>query len=117
MVATKHPQSNQRSRRDTKTSYKVFAQRHFSGWFALLQSLYFNSVTIFRKSTGDASVLNVPSCVLYRVDPPDDEQQACSKHVEAYYSNKLIENSASCCFMLYGICQYVTQPRDIRNKD
>jgi len=20
-----------------------------------------------------------------RVDPPDDEQQACSKHVEAYY--------------------------------
>jgi hypothetical protein len=25
------------------------------------------------------------SCCLYRVDPPDDEQQACSKHVEAYY--------------------------------
>jgi hypothetical protein len=24
-------------------------------------------------------------CCLYRVDPPDDEQQACSKHVEAYY--------------------------------
>jgi len=22
---------------------------------------------------------------LYRVDPPDDERQACSKHVEAYY--------------------------------
>jgi len=22
---------------------------------------------------------------LHRVDPPDDEQQACSKHVEAYY--------------------------------
>jgi len=21
----------------------------------------------------------------HRVDPPDDEQQACSKHVEAYY--------------------------------
>ena len=31
---------------------------------------------------------------LYRVDPPDDEQQACSKHVEAYYWNRLIENSA-----------------------
>ena len=22
-------------------------------------------------------------CCLYKVDPPDDEQQACSKHVEA----------------------------------
>jgi len=22
---------------------------------------------------------------LYRIDPPDDEHQACSKHVEAYY--------------------------------
>ena len=42
------------------------------------------------------------SCCLYRVDPPDDEQQACSKHVEAYYLNKLIENTASCWFMLYG---------------
>jgi len=25
------------------------------------------------------------NCCLYTVDPPDDEQQACSKHVEAYY--------------------------------
>jgi len=25
------------------------------------------------------------NCYLYRVDPPDDEQQACSKHIEAYY--------------------------------
>jgi hypothetical protein len=25
------------------------------------------------------------NCCLYRVDPPDDEQQACSKHVEVYY--------------------------------
>jgi hypothetical protein len=24
------------------------------------------------------------NCCLYTVDPPDDEQQACSKHVEAY---------------------------------
>ena len=42
------------------------------------------------------------SCSLHTVDPPDDEQQACSKHVEAYYWNKLIEISASCWFMLYG---------------
>jgi len=25
------------------------------------------------------------SCCLYRDDPPDDEQQGCSKHVEPYY--------------------------------
>jgi hypothetical protein len=25
------------------------------------------------------------SCCLYRVGTPDDEQQACSKHVEIYY--------------------------------
>jgi len=25
------------------------------------------------------------NCILYRIDPPDDEQQPCSKHVEAYY--------------------------------
>ena len=42
------------------------------------------------------------NCCLYRVDPPHDEQQACLKHVEAYYWNKLIENSASCWFILYG---------------
>ena len=36
-------------------------------------------------------------------DPPDDEQQAWSKHVEAYYWSKLIENSASCWFVLYWL--------------
>ena len=25
------------------------------------------------------------NCCLYIVDPSDEEQQACSKHVEAYY--------------------------------
>jgi hypothetical protein len=45
------------------------------------------------------------NCCLYTVDPPDDEQQACSKRVEAYSRNKLIENSASCWIMLYG---YIT---------
>ena len=42
-------------------------------------------------------------CCLYSVDPPDDEQQACSKHVEASYWNKLIVNSASYWFMLYSV--------------
>jgi len=29
-------------------------------------------------------MLDYTNCCLYRVDP-DDEQQACSKHVETYY--------------------------------
>jgi hypothetical protein len=32
------------------------------------------------------------NCCLYGVDSLDDEQQARSKHVEAYYLNKSIEN-------------------------
>jgi len=43
------------------------------------------------------------SCCLYRVDPPDDEQQACSKQVEAYYLIKLIEISAFFWFSSTGI--------------
>jgi hypothetical protein len=48
-----------------------------------------------------------------RHDYTNDEQQACSKHVEAYYLNKSIINSASCWFILYEyfflsktVCQY-----------
>ena len=26
------------------------------------------------------------NCCLYKADSPDDEQQACSKHIEAYYT-------------------------------
>jgi len=43
------------------------------------------------------------NCCLQKVDPPDDEQQACSKHLKAYYWNKLIENSESFWFILYGL--------------
>ena len=53
----------------------------------------------------DWQPVNITLDCLYRVDPPDDEQQACAKHVEAYHWNKLIENSASCWFILYG---YIT---------
>jgi len=53
------------------------------------------------------------SCCLYRDDPPDDGQQAWSKHVEGYYYNKLIENSASCWFITYG---YVTKRGQQNNK-
>jgi len=46
-------------------------------------------------------MLTIPTAV-YRDNPPDDEQQACSKYVDAYYRNKLIENSAYFWFILYG---------------
>jgi hypothetical protein len=42
------------------------------------------------------------NCCTYGVSPADDEQQACSKHVEDYYLNKLIESIAYCWFTLYG---------------
>jgi len=38
--------------------------------------------TTFSGCQPNCSLKNI---VLYRVDPPDDEQEACSKHVEAYY--------------------------------
>jgi len=61
--------------------------------------------------------MTIPIAVcLYRVDAPDDEQQACSKHVEAYYSNKLIENSASCWFILYGLLYCVIMFVVAKNK-
>jgi hypothetical protein len=34
--------------------------------------------------------------------PYNDEQEACSKHVDVNYWNKLKVNSASCWFLLYG---------------
>ena len=50
-------------------------------------------------------MLTIPIAV-YIVNPPDDEQQACSKHVEPYYWNKLIDNSASCWLVLH-MCTYI----------
>jgi len=48
-----------------------------------------------------SSYTKYTNCCLYRVDRPDDEQQGCSKHVEAYYWNKLKENSTPFWFILY----------------
>jgi hypothetical protein len=45
------------------------------------------------------------NCRIYRVVPPGDEQQACPKHVEVDFLDKLKVNSASCWFLLYG---YIT---------
>jgi hypothetical protein len=40
------------------------------------------------------------NCCIKAVNPPDDEKQDCSKHVEACYWNKLGENSAFFGFIL-----------------
>ena len=62
----------------------------YSSWYEYMSCVY----------------VDYTNCWLYIADLPDNEQQACSKHVEAYYWNKLIQNSASCWFMLYG---YITK--------
>jgi len=54
------------------------------------------------------------NCCLYRVDTPDEGQQASSKQVEAYYWNKLIANSTSCWFKLYG-CITMHAQQNIKN--
>jgi len=46
------------------------------------------------KLMGQVSCVDYTKCCLHRVDIPDDEHQDYSKHVEAYYWNELIENSA-----------------------
>ena len=60
-------------------------------------------------------MLDYTNFCLYRVDPPDDEQQDCSRHVEVYCGDKLTENSASCWFMLY---RYITMhgQQNFKNK-
>jgi len=40
---------------------------------------------IIRRIDSVRKAIDYTNCCLNRVDPPDDEQQACSKHVEAYY--------------------------------
>jgi len=39
------------------------------------------------------------NCCIYRQVSPDDEQLACSKHVEVNFLNKMKANSASCWFL------------------
>jgi len=56
-------------------------------------------------ATSQHKRLTYTICFIYRVAPPDDEQLACSKHIEVNYWNKLKENSAFCWFLLYG---YIT---------
>jgi hypothetical protein len=76
---------------------------HYTALFYALRPQIYNreSFLIFKWS------ILVVFCMInigcgYRVDPPNDEQQASSKHVEAYYWNKSIINSASYWLILYG---------------
>jgi hypothetical protein len=53
------------------------------------------------------------SCCLYTVDPPDDDQQAYSKHVEAYWvlpaTSQHKEDYTNCCL-------YTVDPPDDEQK-
>ena len=53
------------------------------------------------------------NCCIYRVVPPDDEQYACSKHVEVNYWNKLKVNTISCWLLLYGLIAPSSQSFEI----
>jgi len=48
------------------------------------------------------------NCCIYRVVPPD-EQQACSKHVDFSYWNKLKINCAFCWFLLYEFFECMSE--------
>jgi hypothetical protein len=56
--------------------------------FNVLSTVH-RDISVQHQSTTYQQPVNIThdyiNCYLYRVDPPDDEQQACSKHVEAYY--------------------------------
>jgi len=55
-----------------------------SSWFLLFS--YHNDARSNKHQTATGIVtryVDYTNCCLYRVDPPDDEQQTCSKHVEA----------------------------------
>ena len=53
------------------------------------------------------------NCCMYRVVSPDDEQYACSKHVEVNFLNKWKVNSASYWFLLYGYIPQCTENRTL----
>ena len=58
------------------------------------------SINVFQFQQSGNIMHDYTSCCLYRIGSPDDEQQACSKHVEANYWNKLMENILSSYFVL-----------------
>jgi hypothetical protein len=64
-----------------------------SNWYSLALCLLATAAASKHK------LITYTICCLCTVYLTDDEQQACSKHVEAYY-NKLTENSASFWFTL-----------------
>ena len=57
------------------------------------------------------------NCCRYRTVPPDDEQSACSKHVEVNFLSKLKVNSASCWFLLYGHITMHSQQNNKKEKN
>jgi hypothetical protein len=62
-----------------RAGFLLIIKRYYSVYKAIgMVMLYVNWLLAFN-ITHDYTI-----CFFTRVDPPDDEQQACSKHVEAY---------------------------------
>jgi len=64
-------------------------------------------------TSSELKSMTYTNCCIYTVVPPDDEQYACSKHVEANYWNKFTEKNAPCWFLLY---RYITMHGQQNNK-
>jgi len=63
----------------------------YSNWYMLcvyvdwlLARSEWNSIPILPEASQHKR-MTYTNCCIYRVVPPDDEQQACLKHVEAHY--------------------------------
>jgi len=52
--------------------------------------MYFNVKSLHVSSRLAAHHHDYTNCRLYRVDPPDDEQQACSKHIIEINEQKIV---------------------------
>ena len=96
------------------TGLLLIIRRYYSVYTAIGMSCIYVDWLLARSEWNSILILPAASqhkhtmytnCCIYRVVPPDYEQQTCSKHVEVHYWNKFKVNSASCWFILYSYIQ------------
>jgi hypothetical protein len=78
----------------------------YSSWYMLCVYVDWQLVWILQNASQHKCMTYNIRCI-WRVVPPDDEQKACSKHVEINYWNKLKVNSVPCWFSLCGYVSFL----------
>ena len=73
----------------TSTCFEQSYRSPSGGTTVYIQQLVYVSSIPILPTASQHEHMPYTSCCMYTVVPSDDEQQACSKHVEAYYLNKL----------------------------